>query len=315
MRKTIWLLTITLMLALCYVPATQAEIIDEIVATVDREVILKSDVMGEIAVLLPSLPPDELESAFRTALEQAVEQRILVREAQFLGVDVSDDDIEERLQIIIGQYPSYDEFLKALEGAGETMSDFRERMRKQIMAVTVSIGKRKLFAKEAIIAESDLVQFYQDHEEDFHKPERVLLRRIFLPVGEGDTAGRTRIKARLMALKDELELGASFGDLADNHSEGPEENGGLMGWMLRDDLVTELATVAFSLNEGEVSDVIETKFGFHIVKVDKHEQAGKATYEEVHTDIEPLLRDQYANERFDKWLAELKKRSRVRIYI
>lgn len=314
MTKTIWQCTIAALLTLSSIATVQAEIIDEIVATVDREVILKSDVMSEIAVLLPTLPANEVESAFRKALEQAVEQRILVREAQFLGVVVSDDEIEDRLTSIISQYPSYDEFLRALEDAGETMSDFRERLRKQIMAISLSLGKRRQFAKEAIIAESDMLQYYQDHEADFHKPERVLLRRIFLPAGE-DQAERKKVKARLMALRDELDQGGSFSGLADLHSQGPEEEGGLMGWMQKGELVPELEDAAFALDNEQYSDIVETQFGYHIIMVDQHEQAGQATYEEVHTEIEPLLRDMYATERFESWLDELKKRSRVRVYL
>ena len=85
--------------------------------------------------------------------------------------------------------------------------------------------------------------------------------------------------------------------------------------MQRGDLVGKLDETAFSLGEGEVSDVIESDQGFHIIKVEKKEAAGEATLDEVRKDIEPELRRAAAAEKFKKWMEDLRKRSKVQVFI
>ncbi len=296
-------------------PRVSAEIVDAIAATVDKEVILRSDLMFEVGPLLQTLPANEVEAAIRQALDQAVEFKVLYREALLFGVTVTNEEVEERLQNIVSQYPSYDEFLTALTDAGETVSDFRERMRKQIMAIRMGLGKRALFAQEAVISEGEMAQYYQDNIDEFSRPERVRVQRIFLPAGN-DATEREKTRARLEALREEAELGADFSELAKSYSEGPDaDSGGVMGWVNRGDLVPALDSAVFALAEGEVSAPVETEFGFQILRAVEKDDAGLATFDQVRTEIEPKLREAYALERYEKWVAELRKRSRVRIFL
>jgi len=183
------------------------------------------------------------------------------------------------------------------------------------MAISVGVQKHRTFEQEAVISEADARQYYQDHQDAFSRPERVKLRRVFLSAGD-DAAERARVKARLEAVAEEARLGADFAELAKQYSEGPDAaDGGLMGWVSRGDLVPELENAAFALAEGGISEIIETQWGFQLLKVEEKEGAGLASFEEARTDIEPLLRSRYADERYQKWIAELRKRSRVRVFL
>ncbi len=297
--------------------------VDEILATVDKEAILQSDVMSEIGPLLrdmrQTMTPEAFEAeankVLREALEKAIENKILYREGAATGAKIEDKDVEERLQKFREQYASVEEFNKVVAESGETLSDFRERLRKQILAVSFGIAKRRQFEKEAIVSESEIAQFYQDNQSEWSRPERVKARRIFLPAPQ-DAAARAKAKAQLAAIKDELALGADFGELAKLHSQGPEAaEGGVMGWVARGDLVGDLDTALFALPDGGISDVLETEFGVLILKVEQKEAAGTAPYEEVRTEIEPILRGKYAAERFDTWISDLRKRSLVRVFL
>jgi parvulin-like peptidyl-prolyl isomerase len=304
------------------VPATAGELIDAVAATVDREVILQSDLVAEIGPLLETLRTSaatqqefdrQVDEALRDALDQAVEQKILYREALLAGVEVTDEDIDDRLRQIKAQYESNDAFMRVVEQAGESMGDFRERLRKQIMAITMGVGKRRMFEDEAVISESEMAQYYQDNIDQFSRPERVKVRRIFLPASGDDLA---RAEAQLQALKEEISLGADFAGLAEAHSKGPSaEEGGLIGWVQRGDLVPQLEEVIFQMSAGDVSPVVLTDFGAQLLLVEEKQEAGQASFEEVRTEIEPILREQYADERYEKWMNELRKRSRVNIYL
>ncbi len=291
-----------------------AELIDAVVASVDKEVILQSEIVTEIRPALEGLTGGEAEAQnlFNTALDQAIEQKILYREGVLNDIKITDEQLEERIKKYRDQFDSEEAFLKALSDAGETLSDFRERIRKQTVALSMGMSKRFQLEKEITISEGEVAQYYQDHIGDFQKPERVKLYRIFI-AAEKDVASRAKALARIEALREELSLGADFSKLAIQHSEGPgAAEGGFVGWVERGELVPELENVAFSLAPGSISPVIETEFGMMLLKAEEKVEAGQAPFEEVRNEIEPTLRQNYADEKYQKWMAELRKRSRVR---
>lgn len=304
--------------------AAYAEIIDAIVATVDSEVILYSDLLDEIRPDLNELrrtaQSDEsfqrgAEQLINATLEQAVESKILLREAQLLGIEASDEDVEHRIESLRKLYPSNAEFLKELEEAGETLRDFRVHVRKKILAQKMAIGKLKALEREVVVSEAEVTQYYENNKDQFERPERVRLRQIFLKCGP-EPAERAKVRARLELLREELEAGAEFAELAKAHSQAPgAEDGGIVGWQQRGDLVESLETAAFALPEGGVTPVVETAGGLHLMKVDRREEPGLASLEEMRTELEPLLRSRAAEKRFEKWMGELRKRSRVRIFL
>jgi parvulin-like peptidyl-prolyl isomerase len=302
----------------------EAEVVDGIVATVGTEVILQSEVMQEIAPFVDNLRQTsssaedfnrQVETQFRAALDQAIENKILLREALPAGLEVKDDQVVERLAEIRKRFKSNEDFQKELEKAGETMSEFREHVRKQILAISMGMKKHRQFEKEAEVSEADIEQYYKENTSKFTHPERVRLRRIFLSARQ-DALERAQVKARIEEIKKQLETGADFADLAKTYSAGPEAaQGGMVGWVNRNDLVQHLEDAAFSLPEGGLSDVLETEFGVVLLKVEKKEAAGAASLDEARTQIEPELRGKIADDRYKKWMSELRKRSRVRLFL
>jgi parvulin-like peptidyl-prolyl isomerase len=299
-----------------------AETVDAVVATVAGQPILRSELLDDIQPAVAALQAQgksgaELQQAVRNllrdALNQAVDYQILYREAEFAGVKIEDKEIEERLEKIKKDYPSNEAFLKALEQSGQTLPEFRERLKKQIMAVSFSMSRRKQFEKEATVTEEEMQRYYQEHVKDFERPERVRLRRIFLGAPE-DSSQRAQVKARLEALRAELAQGADFAEYAKKFSEGPEaQDGGLVGWVKRGDLVKPLDDEAFALERGQLSDVLETQFGFHLLYVEEKEASGVLPYEKARLEIEPILRAKAAEERYQRWMEDLRRKNKVRI--
>ena len=254
------------------------------------------------------------EEALDEALEQAIEYRILYREALLAGFELPEDAVENRIAEIKKQYESTEDFEQMLEEAGETMSEFRERIRMQILAVSMSMHKRRELEDQAVVSEGEVRQYYKDHQDEFTHPERVRVRRIFLPAEDEEDA-RAAARARIDALKEELAMGADFAELARAHSQGPEaEDGGSIGWVRRGDLVPALEEAVFALDPGETSDAVETEWGVHLLLVEEKDAAGATPFEEARTEIESILRAQNTQEQFRKWMAGLRKRSRVRVF-
>jgi parvulin-like peptidyl-prolyl isomerase len=301
-----------------------AELVDGVVATVGAEVILHSELIQSIAPVLQQLQKQGADNAtfnqqaqdqLRQALDQAIDEKILLREALLAGLEIDDKDVESRIDQIKKRFASNEEFEKELKAAGETVSEFRDRVRKHILAMSMALRKHRQFEQAAEISEAEMAEYYAEHKDKFSHPERVSLRRIFLQAASG-TPERAQAKARMQELKKQIDAGADFAELAKANSAGPEApQGGLVGWVSPGDFVKELSDAAFALPEGGVSDVIETEFGVVLLKAEKKEAAGTMTLDEARKVIEPELRTKSAEEKYKKWITELRKRSRVRIFL
>lgn len=307
-----------------YAFAARGEVIDQVVATVDKEAILMSELLAEIGPQLREIRAQStsqqdldrlLDEKMRATLEQAIENKILLREAQLAGVPIADADVDQRFEEYKRLYPSNDEFMQEIEQAGETVTALKERLRKQMMARTMAVRKTTELEQGIVISESEISQYFQDNKEKFQNEERARCSQIFMPAGE-DLAERDRVRAQLEQLKEEIDNGADFAELAIEHSKAPgAEDGGIVGWVQRGDLVGRLDEMAFAIEEGQVSEVIESDQGFHLLKVDKKEVAGEATLDDVRASIEPELRRAAASEKFKKWMTDLRKRSRVQLFL
>ena len=317
-------LSLAVMIAATAGVAAYAELVDEVAATVDKEAILMSDLMAEIGPQIRDLRSQATSQAeldrllankVRDTLDQAIENRLLLREGQLAGILIDDATIDQRFEEYKRLYPSIEEFMKDIEKAGQTVTDIKARLKKQMIARTMAVRKTKELEQGVTISESEVAQHFQDNKEKFQQRERARCSQIFLPAGN-DLAERDKIRAQVEQLMDEIANGGDFAELAIEHSKAPgAEDGGIIGWVQPGDLVGPLDAAAFSLGEGELSGVIETDQGFHLIKVEKKVAAGEASLDDVRKDIEPELRRAAAAEKFKKWMEDLRKRSRVQVFL
>ncbi len=295
-----------------------------VVASVDQEAILYSEILAGIQPELLRLQQEAtsqesydatVEKLVEQTLEEAIESKILYREALKFSIQVPDERVENQIDQIRSTFDTNEEFISALTETGETLSDFRERTRKKIMAQSVEVSKMSSLESEIVVDEAELSQYYQDHKDEYRKPARVRVRQIMLPVRR-DPEKRAKAHARLEMVGEELLAGATFGDLARAYSKGPAaEDGGLIGWTSLGDLVPELEQALFALGEGEVSQVVDSQFGVHLLLAEKKEEAGIASQDEMRPMIEPILRSKAALVKYELWLKDLRQRSRVRIFL
>ena len=281
---------LVVVVALAGVPVSQGELVDQILATVDTEAILQSEIMMEIAPRLAELQSTAADAAsfqkaadalMGEALEQAIDAKLLLREALRAGIEIEEKRIDEQLAEFKKLYDSPEQFTKELEAAGETLGDLRVRIRKQSMARAMAVRKQGEFEKQVVVSESDLAQYFEDHKDEFARPERVRVSQIFLPA-TGGADERAVVKARMDEILSELKQGGDFAAVAKAYSKGPEaQQGGAIGWVARGDLVQSLEEAAFGVPAAGISDVLESPGGYHILRVDERQEAGQATLEDV----------------------------------
>jgi peptidyl-prolyl cis-trans isomerase D len=154
------------------------------------------------------------------------------------------------------------------------------------------------------ISRADLQAYYDAHRDQYRVPEQVKVSHILIktplpgPDGKVDEKGVAEAQARAADLLKQIRNGANFEELAKKYSEDPgsAKEGGSLGWVPRGRTVPEFEKVAFSLPKGQISDLVKTSYGFHIIRVDDKQEAHLKTLEEVKDQIEPILKQQKAQQ-------------------
>jgi len=154
------------------------------------------------------------------------------------------------------------------------------------------------------VTQSDLQSYYEQHRDQYRVPEQVKVSHILIktplagPDGKVDEKGVAEAQHRAEDLLKQFKGGAKFETLAEKYSEDPgsAKQGGSLGWVGRGQTVPEFEKAAFSLPKGQMSDLVKSSYGFHIIRVDDKQDAHMKSLDEVKSDIEPILKRQKAQQ-------------------
>jgi parvulin-like peptidyl-prolyl isomerase len=278
-------------------PAIHAEIVEEVVAWVNGEIITLSEYeeeeQGRIAEIYRRFTGEELDAAVEQARKELllnmIDRRIMVHRARALGYDIDKMADAFLEQFMAQQKIDNPEDLKRLaEADGMTVNQVRSRLVEMYAPDEVI---RMEVTNRVSVSDGEIETFYAENREMFAVEGEVTLREIVLLADTPEAQAELRAKAeeiRQKALSGEL-----FASLAREHSEsGTAENGGEFGPLKRSDLSEILEEPAFSLPIGTVSDVMETPYGFHIIKVDSRVDAHSQPLEELRERIRNYLREE-----------------------
>lgn len=304
-----------------------AEIIEAVVATVEDEIILRTDLLAEAQAAIMGLRESassqqefdhQVQELLNETLQIQIENKLLMKQALLYGAVVTDEEVEDSVTALREElYPefTYDEFLRELEREGSTIDDLREQRRQYFLAIRMRNTKMREFRDDVILSESEVSQYYEDHKSDYERPAEVMISQIQLRASQ-DPGERARTRARLDAIREELLAGADFAQLAKSYSQDMfAENGGSMGWHQRQRLLLEeIEEAVFALPVGGLTAVIDTRVGVHLLRVDDRRDAGLRTLNDVRAEIERGLAEEAARGRYSVWMADLHSRGGVRIF-
>ena len=195
-----------------------------------------------------------------------------------------------------GLHPT-DEELKAYYESHKTSYANSIPERRKVKYAIVENGKA---AEDVKVTPEDLRAYYDQHRDQYRVPEQVKVSHILIktplpgPDGKVDEKGVAEAQRRAEDLLKQLKNGAKLEDLAKKYSEDPGsgKQGGSLGWIGRGQTVPEFEKVAFSLPKGQISDLVKSSYGFHIIRVDDKQEAHMKTLDEVKAEIEPILKHQ-----------------------
>ncbi len=276
--------------------ADQPRILDEIVAKVNNEIITLTDLNKSLKQLRVALEQEIQDAQAREKqferqkvllLKNLIQNKVMMQKAEELGV-TADIDLEvsaylEEMRKEAG-IPSLDVLEEYFRGRGSSLSEYRQMVKEQL--VTRSLVQQFVYSKITLLT-PEVEAYYEEHKNDFTLPANVELSEILL-LTEGKDKGAVRQKAEQVLTR--LENGESFEDLAREFSDGPTAaRGGKIGSFNEGSMNEELEKVVFEIEIGSYSGIIETDYGFQIVKVEARNDASYKSMDEVRPQITDAL--------------------------
>jgi peptidyl-prolyl cis-trans isomerase C len=199
--------------------------------------------------------------------------------------------------------------------------DQRPQIKKQLDYVADDFLSREYLAKkvmpEATVSEADLKEYYIQNKQSLGVPEQIRARHILFKVDPAATQDqKNKARDRAQAVLKQVQAGEDFAKLAAAHSDdaGSKAKGGDLGYFSPGRMVPDFEDVAFYTNPGETSDIVETKFGFHIIKVEDHIEARERSFEEMKDYIKEKLHQQLVMFRVEKFIRQATEDAGMQIF-
>lgn len=275
---------------------------DHVLAQVNQEEITVNDFDREFKELI--LEPGKetkgasVRSLKQSYLDQVIERKILVQEAQRLGIKVSQEELNQAILEIKMDYPG-EGFGEKLGLKGSSLEEWKVRLEEKLLAEKMIRSARHYRGE---IEEKEALQYYEAHRSSFQLDKKVRARQIV--VSDGEEA--------IQILK-RLKKGESFEKLASEKSLGPEKvNGGELGYFSPGERPIEFDRV-FTMEVGAVSEVIKSPYGYHIFKLEEKMEPRQIPFEEAKPRVLEELRQKKGEEEYQRWLKGLKGKAKVKI--
>lgn len=304
-----WLLPLTLVLISVWPPASsEASLQDRIVAIVNSELIMLSDVKREFETEQERLSREHrggsdlaqrLKTAEYMALTKLIERRLQLQEAKAKRVEVSDIEVKQALEQMKRQGNPLD----------STNPSHMQNVRDQLLLMRVV----DLHIRGNItVGDSELKRFYHEHRDRFAHPEEYHLSQILVQPRASDGLADAITKAR--RAMDELKRGEKFEDVARQYSDGANAlQGGRLGLVRQGELVPVIEQAVAHLVPGGISDIIDSPEGIQIIRMDDRKPKQFRPYEEVRREIHELVLQQKSEEMYQSWLVDLKNKAYIEI--
>ena len=257
------------------------------------------------------LPPETMKQAENDVLEQLTAAELLYQEASKLAVQDLDKQIAEKVAQNRSKFGSDADFEEALKGIDMTLKDMNDFTRKDIV---INNFIEKQFSTKTAATEAEARKFYDENlEQYFKKPETAQASHILISIDEKASAeDRKKAKEKAEAILKRVKGGEDFAVLAKSDSSCPSSSqGGDLGTFTRGQMVPAFESATFALKPGEVSGVVETQFGYHIIKLTSKQEAATEKFENVKEKITEVLKREKVQQELSTFIDGLKKSAKI----
>lgn len=235
-------------------------------------------------------------------LDQLVEEALLVQDAAQLKITVSPEELKKEYGLfseqLQGQYESKEKMAEELKTFKLTDADLKAFIERYLLIQ----GVYKKVTEKIDVTAQELSKYYDEHKTEFVDEESVKARHILV-----------QTKEEAQKILSQLKSGVDFPDLAKKSSidPGSKESGGELPVFARGEMYEEFETVAFSLEPGKLSGVVQTPAGYHVIKLEQKFPEKQQAFEEVKDQIKEFLLEERRGEAFDKYITDLQAKAKI----
>jgi len=264
--------------------------------------------------LLQIRNPERVKQMKRAVLERLIEQELFWQQAQVAGTVASPQEVEQAFQSTQGQFKSREAFERRLLVEGYTPESYRLLVRKQVSATKYANG---VGAQAATVSEQEVHRFFLDNPEKFRRPQQLRAREIFIKLGPAASdAERAASRSRAELVLKAARAGEDFEQLARLHSDAPTKQwGGAMEPFAKGQLAKPVEDAAFALAPGQVSGIVSTQQGFHILKVEAIDAEVIVDEQQARAPIRTYLERRKADAAIEKEAERLRSAGKVEILL
>jgi peptidyl-prolyl cis-trans isomerase SurA len=314
---------------LCYLIAVwisfsipvHAEITDRIIAIVNGDVITLMELNNTFEPYRKKIEesyrgPDKekiIADNRLMMLNKMIENILIDQEAKKTGLIVKDEEVMETITNLLARKKyTMEDLLNNLAQENSTFEAHKKDVKEHLLRM--KLVRHELKSK-IMITEEEIGEYYRQNRENYEGKEAVRLKQILLIFPRGaDEKVKTNLRTEVDAIFARLQKGDSFDALASRYSQGPAAAaGGDIGFVEKGSMQSVVESAAFSLKKDEVSGVIESPIGFHIIKLIDKRGAGIKPIESVREEIKAKIEEDKWDKKYLEWIKELRKKSVIEI--
>lgn len=255
---------------------------------------------------------------YREILDGIIAHQLLLEEAKTLGITITDAEADQMMLGFKSQFPSQEVFQKQLEANKITEAELRRRMREDGDSKVNKLIQTRI-ASTVQVSDADARAFYDKNRQRMQTPPRAHVRHILIGLApQASTDDRKAAHKKAQDLLQQLQNGGDFAQLAAQNSNdtGSAARGGDLSWIRPGQMVPAFEKAAFALQQpNELSPVVQTRFGFHILQLVEREEAQVVPFEQAKGRLEVMLREEKVKQALRAHVQELKSKGKVETYI
>lgn len=297
------------------------DVVDRIVAVVNDDIITLSELNAAFAPFMKRIEDGYkgtdkgkmVAEGKATILSRMVDHVLIEQQAKKSGITIKDEEVTTVLKnMLADRKATFPDLLKSLEKDGTTLDAYKKDLKEQLLRQRLI---RREVQSKIVVSDEEVGDYYQQHRDDYEGKEAVRVKQVLLMIPPDSTPEiRASLRKEADALRKRLLAGESFDVIAEKYSQGPaKQAGGDIGFIERGQTLPEVEAAAFKMKTHELSDVIESSVGFHLIQVMDKKGAGLKPLPAVRQEIIMKIEDQKIAQRLDQWVAELRKKAHVEI--
>jgi len=301
--------------------AGEKQLSEDKVAVVNGSVITLTDLDREVSRAQEQfrrtgrpISDAQLSDMKKGMLENLISFELLYQESKKQGIKVEEATVVEKLRGVKERFPSEDAFKDMLRNSNLSEADMISQLRRG-MAVEQFVDKE--FVQKVAVSDKEMKDYYDTHQDRFKQPEQVHASHILIKVDpEADASRQAEARKEIEKIQKKVKKGEDFAALAKEHSQCPSNTkGGDLGYFGRGQMVKPFEKAAFALEPGQVSDIIETRFGYHLIKVMDKKPERTLAYKDATGGLEQHLKQSKVRQEVLAYVEKLEEKAKVERFL